>query len=524
MAVLFRFCCIVLLLLFFADRTDAADYEKHIQFHPSEPNTVGYLRVDDKEGSISQSTWIYIKNGLDYYKQHKPIFIILELNTPGGEVFPAMKISDALHQFDTQEGIPVVTVINNWAVSAGAMLAYSTRYITTARDGIMGAAEPVTIKNGEMQSASEKVNSAFRTDFANRAEFFGRNRLIAEKMVDKSSILVFRDNKITPLNSESEILPSDIVISNKDKLLTLNAEQMLKYQVADMILEPVMLEPLTAEEKSRGIWAGEKTPLFHQPFFNTIPQVTIHEYIPDWKTQLFMALAHPMVSSLLFFGLMMGFYMEMNTPGFGVAGSIAAICLTLIILSSFSQEIGSFLEVTLMLLGALILILDFTLLPTFGLLGFFGTLLFLVGLFAVMLPGLDSFNYEFDTNTWNAAGEIFMDRLTWYLITFVTGVLAILILARFISPSNRLFRRLVLSGGEQVASEGYTTAPDLASTPVRGTEGRAVTTLRPAGKAEFEDKLYDVISDGALIEKGTSILVVRTENGNIIVSAKEEKF
>ncbi len=516
MRYLFLFlCCISQILC-------AQDFSEHILFNKEQPNRVGYIRVDDREGEISQSTYLYIKSALEYYKVNKPIFIVLELNTPGGEVFPAMKISDALKEMDSQYNIPIVTVINNWAISAGAMLAYSSRYITTVKDGVMGAAEPVTVKDGQMQSASEKVNSAFRTDFANRAEFYHRNPLIAEKMVDKSSILVIRAGTITKLNLENEILPSDVMISGKDKLLTLNSEQMLKYKVADLVMEPEKFDLITPAERAEGSWPAAKSLLFRQPFFKDIPHVTIHEFQPDWKTRFFMILAHPLVASLLFFGLMMGFYIEMNTPGFGVAGSLSAICLTLIVLSSFAQEIAGSLEVILMMLGALILVVDFVFLPTFGILGIFGTLMFLMGLFAIMLPGVASFDYEVDTQTVNAAGEIVLDRLTWYLGTFVVTVVSSLFLSRYITPSTRFLKRFVLVGDEQMTDEGYTAGIDQSTVPPVGTEGEVVSTLRPSGKVIFNDRLYDVISEGSFIEKGTKVIVIRTENGNIIVREKPD--
>lgn len=162
-----------------------ASLAERIKFNPNGPNKIGYIKIVGHDSMISQSTWIYIKKALEYYKETRPAFIILEMDTPGGEVFAAQKISDALKEIDTQEGIPVVTYINNWAISAGAMIAYSTRYIAVVKDGSMGAAEPVIAgESGQMQSASEKVNSALRTDFANRARFFDRNPDIAEAMVD----------------------------------------------------------------------------------------------------------------------------------------------------------------------------------------------------------------------------------------------------------------------------------------------------------------------------------------------------
>lgn len=149
-----------------------------IKFNPEGSNVVGRIVIDDRTSGISQATWIYVKEALEFYKKNRPIFIILELNTPGGEVYAAQQISDALKEMDVQEKIPVVAYINNWAISAGAMLAYSSRFIGTVKDGSMGAAEPVLQgEGGKMESASEKVNSAIRTDFANRASFFWQKSL-----------------------------------------------------------------------------------------------------------------------------------------------------------------------------------------------------------------------------------------------------------------------------------------------------------------------------------------------------------
>lgn len=72
--------------------------EEHIHIHPEGPNLIGYIKVDERDKSINQSTWIYVKKALDQYKKTQPIFIILELNTPGGEVLAAQQISDGLNR------------------------------------------------------------------------------------------------------------------------------------------------------------------------------------------------------------------------------------------------------------------------------------------------------------------------------------------------------------------------------------------------------------------------------------------
>jgi membrane-bound serine protease (ClpP class) len=51
-----------------------------------------------------------------------------------------------------------------------------------------------------------------------------------------------------------------------------------------------------------------------------------------------------------------------------------------------------------------------------------------------------------------------------------------------------------------------------------GKIGRAVTFLRPAGKVEIENEIYDAISEFGVIEKDTQIKVTRFENSQLVVS------
>lgn len=495
--------------------------QQHIRFNPKGNNQVGYLYVGDRESSINQSTWLYIKQGLDFYKQNKPTFIILELNTPGGEVFAAQKISDALKEMDTQYNVPIVAFINNWAISAGAMLAYSCRFITVVKDGSMGAAEPVLAgEGGKMEAASEKVNSALRSDFASRAGFFNRNPLIAEAMVDKDLILVMRYGKIIKVDNESQIRTTgpepDVVVSPKGKLLTLNAEELIEYGVADLLLQPRRLDPITKDEKASGKWPGNKMLLFHAPFFSSISQPIVQAYQMDWKTHFFVFLASPVVSSLLFMGLLIGGYMELNHPGLSLPGIFAGSCLFLIILSSFSLELANWLELILLLSGLTLIILELFVLPTMGILMLIGTLLFLAGLVGMIIPGINAIDFEYDTRTINAAGQFVLQRLAWLSGAFILSSMIIAFLARYVVPGFKGFNRLVLAGNEQDASKGYTAGCSPESLPQIGSKGIVLATLRPAGKIIIEEKIYDAISASGLIEAEEKITVQRLE-GNVIV-------
>lgn len=489
--------------------------KKHI---PTDNSLIGYIKIDDRKTGINSSTWIYVKSALEYYKEKKPAFIILELNTPGGEVFAAQKISDALKEMDTLYDIPIVTYIDNWAISAGAMLAYSTRFITITKDAAMGAAEPVLQTSEGMQAASEKVNSALRADFANRAGFFGRNQDIAEAMVDKDIILVWRHGKVVRLDSEDQIQKTgpdrDEIITTKGKLLTLKADDLMKYDVADIKLAPAKLKPVTKTEEQQGKWPASKELLFEYPFFQSIPDATVDAYQMDWKTRFFSILAHPIVSSMLFLALMLGFYVEINSPGFGFPGTVGLIALILIVLSSFAFEAIGFLEMILIAVGGALIAIDLFLIPSFGLMGGAGILFLIVGVMGLLIPGLESVDYDVDTNTFNAAGDFAIERLAWLCGTFILGLGIIAILAKYVLPKSTAFNRFVLQGSEE---EGFIAGEDVKSLPAPGAKGTVVAMLRPGGKVEIHGKVYDAMSSGEFIDNGASIVVEYLDGNNIVV-------
>ena len=516
-------------LLLLCGSLSAENIQERLQTHirwPAEGKaTVGYIAINDRGAQIDQSTWLYVKSALDHYKETKPVFIILELNTPGGVIYSAQLISDALHEMDIQHGIPVIAYIDDWAMSAGAMIAYSCRFIAIAKDASMGAAEPVLAgAQGNLETASEKVNSAIRADFRSRAAYFDRNPLIAEGMVDKEMVLVIRDNKVVKLGKDEDILPSDNVLNRNGKLLTLDAQQLMELGVADISLEPVPLPPITEAERSAGVWPATKVPLFQNAFFHPHAETTnIDSYQMDWRMRFLALIATPAISSLIFMGLMVGIYMEMSSPGFGIPATVALICLVLIIISSYAFEAAGWLELIFILLGSLLLGLELFVVPGFGLSGVIGVGMVVAGLFLLMLPNVGAVSFDADSNTWNAAGQVFMERLTWFSASLILALFIIALLAKYIVPRIGSYSRLVLEG-EQEASRGFVAGRTKADLPPVGAQGWAASTLRPSGKITVEDILYDAVSMGGFIEKGVKVKIVEIDGFRLVVDEEKESL
>ena len=69
--------------------------------------------------------------------------------------------------------------------------------------------------------------------------------------------------------------------------------------------------------------------------------------------------------------------------------------------------------------------------------------------------------------------------------------------------------------------EGYISSTDLQY--LVGKKGVVTTDLHPAGKVRIEDVEFDVISDGAFLEKGALVEIYKISNSSLVVrKARQE--
>src|SRR5262249_22702296 len=62
-------------------KTLEEELKTHIKVNESGPNQIGLISINERDSSISDATWIYVKKAIEHYKETRPIFVILELNT-----------------------------------------------------------------------------------------------------------------------------------------------------------------------------------------------------------------------------------------------------------------------------------------------------------------------------------------------------------------------------------------------------------------------------------------------------------
>ncbi|HPY37280.1 MAG TPA: NfeD family protein [Clostridia bacterium] len=153
----------------------------------------------------------------------------------------------------------------------------------------------------------------------------------------------------------------------------------------------------------------------------------------------------------------------------------------------------------LLLLGVLLLIVEMFL-PGFGVAGVAG----LLSLFGALLLQIG-----------NPVGMLFMGALVLFIIAVV-----LIIFFRFAQKGKFDKWRLIL--GEHIEGKS-TSIKNGQYKEYLGAKGRALTQLRPSGKAEFNGAVLDVATNGEFLPKGTLVEVVALEGLRILVSAAQEE-
>ncbi|PCI95191.1 hypothetical protein COB11_02860, partial [Candidatus Aerophobetes bacterium] len=490
------------------------EMKENIHFSLDGPNKIGYLDIK-KEYRINQSTYLYVKYALEHYKKIGVSFVIVKIDSLGGEIFQAAKIVDLFQKLDINHQIPLIAYIDEYAIASSVMLALACRFIAVNEHSIIGGGLPheTSLK---IEAASVKLRNFLTNEFINLAKFYKRSPILAEAMADPYLTIVDRNGKLVKLYSDDQVISekerSDILLSKDGEWLTFGAKQLIKYGIADFMVDPSRVDTKGATGKE---WSFEKSALSEEPFLGRIPNATIVSY-ENWRVHFLSFLTHPAVSSILFVITILAFYLQINTPGFNAAGGTGLIALGLLILCSFSIQSVSFIVLVLLGLSISLILIEIFLIPGFGSIGIFGISLCVISLFMLLLPGLEKFSLlDFESFTF-AAGSL-VSRLVWLVCALIFSFIAILFIKKFfqhkfINLNKRVLRK------EQVGDLDFLERFEEETLPKADSIGITHCSLRPIGKVVINDRIYEAITfHHEIIEKRREIIVIKHENGRIVV-------
>jgi membrane-bound serine protease (ClpP class) len=388
--------------------------------------------------------------------------ILIEMDTYGGAVTDADEIRTRI----LESKIPVYVFINKDAASAGALISIACDSIYMAPGASIGAA---TVVNGaDGAAAPDKYQSYMRSMMRSTAEATGRNPQIAEAMVD-----------------EKLVVPG---LSDAESVITFSVSEAIKNGYCE------------------GEYASQKAILEAQNL-QSAQVIAYEEKTVDSIISFFL---NPAVSGLLILLIIGGIYFELQTPGVGFPLALAISAALLYFIPYYLNGLAENWEILAFVIGIILLVVEFFVIPGFGVFGVAGIVLTLGGLVLGMLPN-EALDFE-----WVPSSQLFSA-----LLTVILAALAAVGLVFWLTPKVNewgAFKHLTLAT-TQDRSQGYSAS--VYSESLIGKIGTVHSRLRPSGKVELDGEIFDAYSRGDFLEKGQAIEVISTEGTSLRVKKWE---
>ncbi len=525
-------------------------------------NTVAILPVT---GEIDSITLRSLERRLREASRAGASAVVLDLDTPGGEMLATL---DICHLIRTEAPANTVAWVNPKAFSAGTIIALACRETLVHPEGVFGDAAPIQglpiVGLRQMPVAERaKIEAPLLSEVVSSA----RRRGLDEKLVQAFIAVTMELWLIEEIStgermfvdaSEYEIAfgePPPRLRERGDALPATATPEASPVEAERAETPPFLLDDPDAEDSprrmltpaDRGRWRllgqviGDEELLVVRgdeaiaydlasgtaandddiaAFFGATSVIRIER---SWSESMVRFLISWPVRLLLIVVLLVCFFIELAAPGVGVFGLAAGVALLLLLGAPAVAGMAQWWEILLVLVGFGLVAVELFVLPGVGIAGIAGVICLFVGIVGTFVGG----------GVGGAAGGAWQDQLVTGLATTLAalfaGGVAIWIVARQLG-SVRGFDRFVLgaslakAGGPPIGRISPTTDPDRGSTgevPEEGSEGVALSPLRPAGRAEFDGRTFDVRSVGAFVESGARIRVLGDEGSSLLVENAE---
>jgi len=520
-------------------------------------NNVAILPI---EGPIDRYTAVSIGRRLAVAEESGADAVVIELDTPGGEVGAVLEICNAL------KATPLATTawVNQDAYSGGAIIALACEEIVVAPYATMGdaapiAMNPVTFAQGLQRTERQKILQPLISEVVDSARRRGYDERLVQAFLTlgielwlvehtPSGRRVFIDaEQYTELFGEEP--PRDAVraasgstpgveaaagdpldpeirsaVETAQELPPtvpdLSGEDASEWTLVEYALDGESLLTLKTEDLKRyGFAAGvvaDEAALKTRFGATNMSRVNV-----TWSEKLASAMSSMWVRGLLIVVFLVAIFVEMIAPGVGLPGLVALGALALIFGPPALAGAAAWWALVAVLAGVALLLAEVLLLPGFGVFGIGGLIVLFVGLVgAVVGPG------PLFPDSPDRSQDLLHGLATVVLSVSSAGV-AIFFISRY-HGAVPVLNRLVLStrSGDPIDSEEIVSpnARRDEEAPVSvGAVGVTTTPLRPAGSAEIDGRLVDVVAGLGMIDAGQRVRVVKVSGMRVVVEADVEE-
>ncbi len=429
-------------------------------FSASAQEKVYVLKLFDE---VHPASARYMAKGIQAAHDDKASLIVVHMNTYGGMV----EYADSIRILLLDSKIPTAVFIDKNAASAGALISISCDSIFMTPGSNIGAA--TVVMGGTGEAAPDKYQSYMRSQMRATAQANGRSPEIAEKMVDQSLRI-----------------PEYPELDDSGRVLTFTPDEALKYGFSDGTLNSI-------EELLGRCGLGN---------------ATVINYESGILESMILFLLHPAVSGILVLMIFGGIFFELKTPGVGFPGALALVATALFFAPHYLEGLADNFELVIFVIGLVLVALEIFVIPGFGVAGISGIVLVIAGL-ALSLVRNEMFDFHY-----SVSGTMILQSFTIVLVAMVTSILTVIWLARKLVVDTRAFP--FVDKATQDREDGYT-ALDSEILQYVGSEGVALTDLKPVGFIEIAGKRLEAETEGAYVDKGAPVQVLKVRNTILLV-------
>ena len=436
---------------------------------PAKPKMVYVIPVQDQ---IAKPVFYILRRGLKEAIDQKADAVVLDMNTPGGELGVTFDIMEALGKFPGE----TLTYVDKEAMSAGAFISATTSEIWFAPGSVIGAAAPVSAGGGEIdETMQSKLISYLRARVRAVSEGKGYRGQVLEAMIDK----------------DFEFKIGDTVIKPKGELLSRTAtEAMQTYGEPPVALLGAGIADNIDALLTKKYGAGNYVVKHFE--------VTWSEKLAQYLTAL---------APILMGVGMLALFIEFKTPGFGWFGITGLVLLGVVFLGHYVAGFSGHEPVLVFALGLLLIAVELFFFPGLVLPGVIGAALILGSLVWAMADIWPQEPIRF-------SGDLFLGPLQNLGLALVITVTLAVALLRFL-PRSWFWDKMVLA----TAVAGTSGAP-VANDPLLGAEGVTVTPMFPSGEVEVAGRRYEAKLALGHVAAGTPVVVCGREGFALIVEPK----
>ena len=444
-------------------------------------------------GTVDPGMAAFIKRSLEAPLSDPNSLLVFEIDSFGGRVDSALQIVDSILSAPADK---TIAYVKKKAISAGALIAMASGKIVMRNNTTIGDCAPIAYSSEGPKVLGEKFQSPLRAKFRALAKRNGYPETLAESMVTAEMIVyaVKLDGKTLYMDAqafedlsqaEKDRILSKKTVVGKGELLTMDDAEALELGFSSMSVDNL-------DEMLRRM---------------EIENYTLVRIEESWSETLVRSIGS-IAPFLLLIGLA-ALYMEVSAPGFGVPGMIGIACLALVFLNQYLVGLADYTELLLLILGIILLGIEIFVIPGFGIAGISGLVLIAIG----AILAFQDFVIPDPTLPWQ--GELLVENIVYVLGAFFMAIIVAFFVLRYLMPKLSV----VVEGPYLNATleDSHADSSETLRAKV-GDIGVTMTLLRPSGKIKIKDDVFDGITQGEFMEKGTPVEITQIQGNRVIVS------